>query len=120
VKRIVPQLIKYGKVKHSGRAALGVYVETVTPELAAQYGLPVDHGVLIPQLLPNGPAHKAGIPKGSIIVKVNARTINSTSDLVDVLADKKPGDTVSVTVVIPSGKRRTFEVTLSELPVGSS
>jgi S1-C subfamily serine protease len=120
VERIAPQLVTYGKVVHSGRAAIGIYSETVTPELAAQYGLPVDHGVLVAQLVQNGPAERAGIRAGSVIVQIDSRTVNSNSDLVDVLAGKKPGDKVAVTVANPGGGRQTHHVTLSELPAGTS
>ncbi|HEX6510510.1 MAG TPA: trypsin-like peptidase domain-containing protein [Chloroflexota bacterium] len=120
VERIAPQLVKYGKVVNSGRAAIGIDSETVTPELAAQYSLPTDHGVLVVQLVQNGPAARAGIPAGSVIVQIDARTLTNSSDLADFLAGKKPGDTAAVTVVRSGGGRQTYHVTLSELPVGTS
>ncbi len=43
LERIAPQLIEHGKVEHTSRAVIGVYTEKVSPELAAHYGLPVDH-----------------------------------------------------------------------------
>jgi|SRR5579884_145493 len=120
VERIAPQLIKYGHVVHSGRAAIGIGAETVTSELAARYGLPIDHGVLVAQVAQNGPAERAGISTGSIIVEVAGRSIDSTGTLSDALAGKNPGDKVAVRVVTPGGKQQTYHLTLSELAVGAS
>src|SRR6266576_6497384 len=65
---IVPQLINSGRVTHSGRAALGVEVTTVDAVFAAQNNLPVDHGALITGVTTGGPAAKAGLRAGDIIV----------------------------------------------------
>lgn len=119
VTRIAAQIIQYGTVKHTGRAALGVLVTSVTSNLAAQYGLPVDHGTLIAGVTPGGGASKAGIRKGDVIVKVNNTNIISESDLLDVLAGHSPGDTVKVTVVTSGGQRKTYTVKLGELPASA-
>jgi S1-C subfamily serine protease len=119
VTRIASQIIQHGKVIHTGRAAIGVYVVSVSPDLAAQYGLQVSHGTLVAGLVPKGGAARAGIKKNDVIVKVNNTTINSESDLLDVLARHSPGDTVQVTVVTPSGQHRTYTVRLGELPAST-
>lgn len=120
VKNIAGQLIKYGRVIHSGIAALQVAVTSVTPQLAAQYNLPVQHGVLIANVIAGGAAAKAGLKQNEIIVSVDGTTLNAESDLLAVLATRKPGDTVSVVVVNSSGKRSTVKVTLGELAVNSN
>jgi S1-C subfamily serine protease len=62
VQFIAPQIIESGRVTHSGRATLGIRVTNVDPVLAAQNGLSIDHGVLITNVTPNGPAaHPGGI-----------------------------------------------------------
>jgi S1-C subfamily serine protease len=119
VTRIAAQIIQKGTVAHTGRAALGVLVTSVTPNLAAQYGLQVTRGTLIAGVTPGGGAARAGIKKDDVIVKVNKTTINSESDLLDVLAGHSPGDKVQVTVVTPSGGHKTYTVTLGELPASA-
>jgi S1-C subfamily serine protease len=119
VTRIAGQIIQKGKVIHTGRAAIGVYVVSVTPNLAAEYGLQVSHGTLIAKVAPNGGAAKAGIKKDDVIVKVNHTTIGSESDLLDVLARHNPGDNVQVTVVTPGGQHKTYTVKLGELPASN-
>ena len=120
VTRITQQLIHNGRVIHSGRAALGIYAASVTQELASEYNLPIDHGVLVARVQPNGGAAKAGIQRLDVIVKVGDTPINSESDLLDVLGKENPGDTVSVTVVRSGGEQKTYRVTLGELPVNST
>lgn len=119
VARIAAQIIQSGKVTHTGRAAIGVYVVSVTPDLAGQYGLQVNHGTLVARVSPNGGAARAGIKKDDVIVKVDSTPIGSESDLLDVLARHSPGDTVQVTVVTPSGGHKTYTVKLGELPASS-
>src|SRR5216684_7148083 len=72
---IVPQLVNSGRVTHSGRAALGVEVTTVDAVFAAQNNLPVDHGALITGVAAGGPAAKAGLRAGDIIVQVDNKQI---------------------------------------------
>lgn len=120
VVNITSQIVRHGHVIHSGRAALGISAESVTPSLAAQFGLPVSQGVLVAGLLPSGGARRAGIRKDDIIVRIDAHSITSLNDLVSALASQSPGQTVKVTVVATSGHKRTYTVTLGELQVTSN
>ena len=122
VKSIADQLIKYGKVVHSGRAALGIEAvpQPVDAQLAQQYNLPVDHGILIYNVSANGPAATAGLRKGDIIVKVDNMTISTYDDLLTALAKKKPGDTATVTAVDAQGHTHSYNVKLGELSVNSN
>jgi S1-C subfamily serine protease len=117
---IASQIIKNGKVTHTGRAALGVSVTTVTPQLASQYSLPIDHGVLIAQVLPHEAAARAGMTAGEVIVKVDGRPISTEEDLLDALVSHKPGDTITVTAVTPKGEQHSYQVTLGEFPANSN
>jgi S1-C subfamily serine protease len=117
VKFIAPQLIQNGRVVNSGRAALGVSVTGVDPQVAAQNGLGVDHGALIAEITAGGPAAKAGLKIGDIIVQMDGKPVNDVPSLGDVLLSKKPGDTVSVQVYRGS-QQQTVQVTLNELRIG--
>jgi S1-C subfamily serine protease len=115
VSYIVPQLISSGRVLHTGRAALGVEVITVDPVLAAQNNLPVDHGALITGVAAGGPAAKAGLHTGDIIVQVDNKQVTNIATLADALLSKNLGDTVQVHVYRGS-QQLTVKVTLGELP----
>ncbi|WP_315987639.1 S1C family serine protease [Actinomadura sp. HBU206391] len=110
VKSIAPQLIKYGKVTSSGRAALGVSVTTVINQST---GEPAGVGVI--DVIKGGGAAKAGIHHGDVIIAVNGAPTPAQGDLAKVLAALKPGDKVQVTV-LRNGGRRNLEVRLGELP----
>ena len=99
VKFIAPQLIQYGKVEHSGRAALGVSVITVDPMVAAQADLSVDHGAAITNVTPNSPAAQAGLRVGDVIVQVGNKQVNSQEDLTNALLAYDPGATTTFGIV---------------------
>jgi S1-C subfamily serine protease len=108
VKSIADQLIATGKVTHSGRAALGVRVTTVTD----RSGRP--QGVGVVDVTPGGAADKAGIRPDDVIVSVDGKPTPSTQELSTVLAGLQPGQTVPV-VVQRGGGQQTVQVTLGEL-----
>lgn len=114
VKFIAPQLIQYGKVLHSGRAALQASVITVDPLVAARDRLQVDHGALVVSTMPGGAAANAGLKAGDAIIQVNNRTINNVSDLSDSLLSHDPGSTVSVNY-IRGTQQQQARVKLGEL-----
>jgi S1-C subfamily serine protease len=105
-KRIADQLIKTGKVSNSGRAYLGVSVATSVGGA----------GVVVAGVEKGGPAARAGLRPGEIIVAVDHKPTPSTEALATVLAQLKPGQTVPVDVVNPDGGKRTVDVTLGQLP----
>jgi S1-C subfamily serine protease len=103
VKRIADQLIANGHVVRSGRAYLGVRVATI-----------VGGGVLVSALVPGGPAAKAGIKPGDVILEVNGRPTPTADVMVSVLADLHPGQHVPVKL-LRRGREVTVTVTLGEL-----
>lgn len=111
---IVPQIISSGHVVSTGRAALGISAVNVTTFLAQQNGLAVDHGALIVNVQPNGPAAHAGLQTGDVIVQVNSTTIGSLSSLHDVLDPLSPGKNVSVSIY-RGNQQLTINVTLGQL-----
>ena len=118
VKYIVPQLIATGHVTHTGRASLGVGIVTVDTSVAAQYNLPVDHGVLIASVTSNGPAATAGLKTGDVIVQIDNTPVTDVQSMGDALLSKSPGDTVAVTIN-RGGQQMTVNVMLGELPANS-
>lgn len=118
VKFIVPQIIQTGGVQHTGRAVLDVSVADVDSSVQQQYNLPVNHGVLIANVVSGGAADRAGLKAGDVIVKIDNTAINDTSSLGDALLTKNPGQTVTVTYY-RSSQQQTAKVTLDELQAGA-
>jgi S1-C subfamily serine protease len=116
VKFIASQIIQNGQVTHSGRAALGISVETVDANLAAQDSLSINHGALIVNVTANGAAAQAHLQAGDVIVQVDNKQVTDISSLGDALLAKNPGDTVSVKVY-RGNQQLTVNVTLGELQV---
>jgi S1-C subfamily serine protease len=108
-KLIAGQLVSQGKVTTSGRAGLGIAGATA---MTAQ-GHP--GGVIVRTVQPGGPAAKAGVQPGDIIIKVNGQPTPTLSDLQGILAGLKPGYTASVTITAAGGGQSTLKVMLSDL-----
>jgi serine protease Do len=109
-KMVMDQLLKYGKVE---RGMLGVNIQDVTEALAKSFGRPDTNGALVSQVIPGGPAEKAGIKPGDIILDVNGTPITSSAQLKNLVGQTKAGSTAKVTVW-RSNKTQTLNVTLTE------
>jgi putative serine protease PepD len=105
---IANQLITTGKASHP---YLGVSSQTIDQSVASQYGLPIDHGVLISFVQPNGPAEKAGLRRGDIVTKIGDMSVASVEDVFAATRQHKIGDKVTVEVV-RNGVARTMTATL--------
>ncbi|KAB2923652.1 MAG: DegQ family serine endoprotease [Candidatus Contendobacter sp.] len=109
---VVDQLKSGGKV---ARGWLGVMIQEVTPELAQSFGLDKPRGALVGQVLADGPARKAGVQAGDIIVAFNGQPVLASSDLPLMVGRTRPGANTPLTV-IRDGKEQTLTVPLAELP----
>jgi S1-C subfamily serine protease len=114
-KFIADQIVKTGKVTNTGRAFLGVSTADVTAQIAAQYGLSLDHGAYIQQLVAGAPAEQAGLKVGDIIYQIDSTPVNDSTALGTYLATKAPGNTVTV-YVNRNGNNVQVKVTLATLP----
>jgi S1-C subfamily serine protease len=124
---VVNQLENGGDVQH---AYLGISGASITPEIAQALNLPVDEGVLVEQVLQNGPADNAGIKGptgqatvagqtipigGDIITKIDGKTVTGMDDLTSVVNDHRPGDDITLTVW-SDGPQRDVTVKLGDRP----
>jgi serine protease Do len=103
-KPVVEQLKAHGRV---ARGWLGVQIQQVTPEIAESFGLPKAEGALVASVSANGPAARAGLAQGDIILSVNGRDISRMRELPLVVAETPIGETAAVKVW-----RRNAETTL--------
>ncbi|MCS7085630.1 MAG: Do family serine endopeptidase [Bacteroidia bacterium] len=108
VRKVVEDLKEYGTVQ---RGFLGVSIRDVTPALAEEENLTVKRGAYVAEVNENSAAQEAGVKKGDVIVKVNGEPVNSSSELQAKIGVKRPGETVTVTVV-RKGEEKNFTVRL--------
>ncbi|MFG0328652.1 MAG: S1C family serine protease [Phycisphaerales bacterium] len=116
VRFITEALIREGRVV---RGFLGVDLQDLTPTLAESYGLaPSQHGVLLTRVSPAQPAGQAGLQPEDILIQIDDEPVHDVEALRDLIAMRRPGDAVAVTVV-RNGEPREFRVTLAEMQVDS-
>ncbi len=112
-KVVMEALIKNGKVI---RGWLGVAIQAFTPELAKQFGLKEEMGVLVGDVTEGSPAEKAGIHRGDVITKYNGRNVKDPGELRNMVAGTPPQKEVSIEL-LREGKSKTVTVTIAEFPV---
>jgi len=124
-KAALNDLVEFGHIR---RPALGIRTLPITPELAQQMGLPADYGLLIVEVVPGGPADRAGLHAGNqraylgntpiriggdLIMAIDGQEVETQQDLARVMDQHKAGDTVTLTII--RGKQKTeVKVTLGE------
>ncbi len=109
---VMQRLVNYGRVV---RGFLGVTVETVKAEHVKFYELKDSRGALVSFVKPGGPAEKAGLKKGDIIIALGEVAVKDHQHLRRIEAKARPGAKTTVTV-IRAGKEQTLAVALTERP----
>jgi len=110
-KSALEQLKAKGKVT---RGWLGVYIQPLTSEAAENLGISGRRGALVSDVTPGGPAEKAGIRSGDVIVGFNGKEIKDEHELPQVVGSTKPGKSVNVRL-LREGKEMTVAVTIAEM-----
>jgi serine protease Do len=111
VKNLVPELETKGSVT---RGWLGVSVQPVTPDLARSFGLEKERGALVGDVVAQGPADKAGIKRGDVIVGYDGKKVDESVTLPGLVAATPVGKTVPVEI-LREGKSQTLNVAISKL-----
>lgn len=111
-KEIMEQLIKEGRVT---RGWLGVVIQPLTAELAQQFGVKPGGGVLIGDVVEEGPAAKAGLKTGDVVQAFAGKPVTDVRELQQMVAAVRPGKRVPI-VIQRQGKVVTIPVTVGEMP----
>ena len=111
-KEILDQLKEKGKVV---RGWLGVGIQKVTPELAQSFGLKKGKGALVASVEKDGPADKAGIKRGDIILKFNGKEIEEMEELPRIVGNYRIGKKVDV-VILRDKKELSLKAKIGEMP----
>jgi serine protease Do len=109
-KDLLPQL-KKGKVV---RGWLGVLIQKITPELKDKLDLKDEKGALVADVVSGGPAEKAGLKRGDVIVSFDGKEIEEMNELPYIVASTPVGKIVEVEV-IRKGQKNTLQVEVGEL-----
>ena len=111
-KAVMDQLLKTGKVR---RGMLGVTIQSIDADLASSLNLPAARGAIVTSVQDGGPAEKAGLKRGDVILAINKQPVIDTNTLRNLVASLPPGSSVNVTAQ-RNGRDQNFEVPLAELP----
>jgi serine protease DegQ len=109
---VVGQLLRTGRVTHS---YLGVQPAQVTDEVAAQLGLDRARGVVLLEVVDDGPAARAGLRPGDVLIRMDDAAVDSVEDLFGELRQRKP-ETQARLTYIRDGQEQQVTVTLVDRP----
>jgi serine protease DegQ len=109
---VLESIITTGSVT---RGWIGVEPQDVTPEIAESFGLEHKSGAIVAGVLKNGPADRAGIKPGDILVSVNGQDITDTTRLLNLIAQIKPGSNAKIHLV-RKNREMDLEVMIGRRP----
>ena len=109
---VVGQLLRNGRATHS---YLGIQPDQVTRDVASQLGLDQARGVVVLAAVEDGPAARAGLRPGDVIVRLDDANVDTVEDLFGELRQRRPGSQVRLTF-IRDGREQQATVTLADRP----
>ncbi|MDA4112451.1 MAG: trypsin-like peptidase domain-containing protein [Thaumarchaeota archaeon] len=113
IKTIIDQISKHGRVV---RPWLGISGLDVNPSIARRYGLSVESGVLLAEVMRESPAHTAGLREGDIVVGIGENKVEQMKGLVTALSKFAIGERVTMSFV-RTGTTYEADLRLAEAPV---
>jgi Do/DeqQ family serine protease len=115
-KNVMADIIEYGRPL---RGWLGIEAHQITPSVAKSLELKSTNGVIVVGVTRNGPAHKAGVVPGDVILAIDGKTIESANDALNQISRHRPNDKIKLTVW-RDGKTMDIVVTAIERPRASA
>ena len=109
--KVKDELLAHGKVE---RGKIGVGIQDVNASLAQSFGLERPQGALVSQVEPGGPAEKAGLKPGDVILSYNGKALAGSNELPALVANTKPGTKANIEVW-RDGKKQQLALTVGEL-----
>lgn len=113
VKTVMDSIISTGQVV---RGWIGVEPQDITPELAESFGLSQKTGAIIAGVLRGGPADRAGIRPGDILIAVDGKAITDTTEMLNLIAQLKPGNKAKMTI-LRKNEQTNLDVLIGKRPV---
>jgi serine protease Do len=110
-RQVMEQLVSRGAVT---RGYLGVAVQEVTPAIARGLGIPEARGILVSDVVRDGPAAKAGLQRGDLITTVDGKPVNDVGHFRNLIAGLAPSTKVKLTV-LRGGREQVVDLTVGEL-----
>ena len=111
-REVLESILEHG---HVVRGYAGVRLQPITPEIARAFGLTEARGALVASIDPGGPAARAGLRRGDVVVSLRGKPVLSDDDLRTQLSRLKPGDRVDLGIEREGG-RRDLDLVLAEPP----
>lgn len=111
--KVLQEIVEFG---HPRRGWLGIEGDAVTPALAKDLGMKDARGLVVVGVLRNGPAHKAGIEPGDVILEINGVVINDAHTALVTISDQKPGAKFDI-VLFRKDKEIKVTITAAERPL---
>ncbi len=115
-RNVLEEILEYGRPR---RGWLGVEAHAVTPSIAKAINMPKPEGVIIAGVMRNGPAHKAGIEPGDVVLEINGNKIIDAHDALTAISRHKPGSKLKLRI-FRKGKMLTVTATVIERPQRAS
>ncbi|MBV8659970.1 MAG: Do family serine endopeptidase [Burkholderiales bacterium] len=115
-KSVMESIIKSG---HVVRGWIGVETQEITPEMADSFGLKRQSGAIIAGVVRNGPADRAGMKPGDILLTVDGKTVADTNEMLNIIALLKPGASAKMTVLRKS-RETTLDIVVGKRPVSTA
>lgn len=109
---VISQLKEYGEVK---RGWIGIKIQPNTPEIADSLGISANQGVVVSGVTEQGPAQKAGLQAGDIVLSFNRQPIDNTKNLSRLIAETKIGTPAPIEIW-RSGQKQTLTVPIELMP----
>ncbi len=110
--QVMEQIVRQGSVT---RGWVGVEAQDITPELAESFRLKDTSGALIAGILRGGPADKAGVKPGDILLEINGKKVTDTSSMLTLISALKPSSTAALTIM-RNGSEKMLTATIGKRP----